>query len=1095
MAIKIQGTTILDDNRNLLSGNTITATSFVGPLAGNANTVTNGVYTIGDQSIGGVKTFTGIPAFNGGVSGTSAPFTVDSTTVVTNLNADLLDGQNLVSTASTVNTVAGRDGAGDIYARLIRTTYTEDGGITSTAGVHMRVNANTDNYSRIVTGTGFVNWLENYDGAGSGLDADLLDGVQGASYLRSDADDTASGLIAFDRGAANYTDAFVIRSGAVASGNPGLFFKKADSNTVHITMWNGSTTQGSLRVTSTTTEIDSSTAIFGDDGTNGYLQLNRGNTTNPGYISFHTPNNVRRSYIGWNTSNRTSFVAENGWAWSFTGNVSFDSTTLHVDSTNNRVGIGTLTPAVSLDVSGNIRGRSTFELVPVGSEDAAVAIGQGRSANGYAYIDMIGDTTYTDYGVRIIRGNTGANASTQLIHRGTGGFSFEALDAGHLTFKTTNIERVRINSAGNVGVGIDSPSERLHVEGTARALSFASANGSASTPSFDFVADPNTGMYLAAADTIGFATNGTTAAQFTSTGNLRLFNSAGTFYTELSNSPTSNTTVTIPDINGTMSIIRSAATAGYFDTSTTTPTGTTRLNYGGYFYPTFINLAGSGDTTTAATHYFVETGTDGFVRPKTLANVRTEIVTGAAINAGLGTASPAAILHPTLIDAGSSTAPAVLRIDHQTTGTPTSGIGVSMQFGVETASTPNLEVIGEIAARTTSVSPGLEDSELIFYGMQGGVQDERFRSRSTGFTIGGIAQPQATLHVRNAIGGEFQAPTPQLRLEQKYISGREIGEGPAIEFAVEVSAGNIKPSGQIASVANDLTPGSEVFDMTFSTPGTGALPSESMRITGGGRVLINSTEAYGNIGRVPRLQVHTAGFIRDSRIGSFNWIDNNTGAGIEFYKSRSGTRGTFGVLTSGDIIGELQFYGVDSGNTSFSEATRIVTHVDAAPTTTGVPSRLSFFTSDTTGTLAERMRITSGAEVWIAGTTDRGAYNLQCNGTGVWGAGAYVNGSDARIKDNIEPIGSCKDVVNALNPITFRYKPDFSNDQSLQPGFIAQELQEALSDQPYLEGVVQGGPEYLNVAYQTLIPILTKALQEAMQEIADLKARLDAANL
>ena len=36
-------------------------------------------------------------------------------------------------------------------------------------------------------------WDAGLDGAGSGLDADLLDGVQGSSYLRSDADDTLTG--------------------------------------------------------------------------------------------------------------------------------------------------------------------------------------------------------------------------------------------------------------------------------------------------------------------------------------------------------------------------------------------------------------------------------------------------------------------------------------------------------------------------------------------------------------------------------------------------------------------------------------------------------------------------------------------------------------------------------------------------------------------------------------------------------------------------------------------------------------------------------------------------------------------------------------
>lgn len=77
------------------------------------------------------------------------------------------------------------------------------------------------------------------------------------------------------------------------------------------------------------------------------------------------------------------------------------------------------------------------------------------------------------------------------------------------------------------------------------------------------------------------------------------------------------------------------ATAGKFDTSTTTPTGTTRLNYGGYFYPTYLNLSASGDIATAATHYYVETGGDGFVRPKTLANVQTEIVTKARVEAVL----------------------------------------------------------------------------------------------------------------------------------------------------------------------------------------------------------------------------------------------------------------------------------------------------------------------------------------------------------------------------------------------------------------------------------------------------------------------------
>jgi len=48
-------------------------------------------------------------------------------------------------------------------------------------------------------------------------------------------------------------------------------------------------------------------------------------------------------------------------------------------------------------------------------------------------------------------------------------------------------------------------------------------------------------------------------------------------------------------------------------------------------------LLTTADTATAATHYFVETASDGVVRPKTLANVQTEIVTTAAVNAAAAT--------------------------------------------------------------------------------------------------------------------------------------------------------------------------------------------------------------------------------------------------------------------------------------------------------------------------------------------------------------------------------------------------------------------------------------------------------------------------
>ena len=159
-----------------------------------------------------------------------------------------------------------------------------------------------------------------------------------------------------------------------------------------------------------------------------------------------------------------------------------------------------------------------------------------------------------------------------------------------------------------------------------------------------------------------------------------------------------------------------------------------------------------------------------------------------------------------------------------------------------------------------------------------------------------------------------------------------------------------------------------------------------------------------------------------------------------------------------------------------------------------VRANIVFATNNTNTDVApsERMRITSAGEVYIAGTTDQGAYNLQVNGTGVWGAGAYVNGSDSRIKEDIQPIASGLDVVKKLNPVTYRYKQSWSSDQSIQSGFIAQELLAALDGQIYASGVVQqGGAEgYYSVAYQNLIAVLTKAIQELKAENESLKTRV-----
>ena len=180
------------------------------------------------------------------------------------------------------------------------------------------------------------------------------------------------------------------------------------------------------------------------------------------YTNLHNPEGAIGLYIG-DSTDRSNYYDNNYHYFRTAGGGSsygvWNSTGL---------GIGTTSPASKLNVAGN--GRFTGSYLDVGhglsTAEAALSIGNSRTDNGYAYIDLIGDTTYTDYALRIIRGNAGPNAISQINHRGTGDFEITTTDAANITFDTASLERLRITSSGNVGIGRSSSiTARLFVEG------------------------------------------------------------------------------------------------------------------------------------------------------------------------------------------------------------------------------------------------------------------------------------------------------------------------------------------------------------------------------------------------------------------------------------------------------------------------------------------------------------------------------------------------------------------------------------------------------------------------------------------------------
>lgn len=92
------------------------------------------------------------------------------------------------------------------------------------------------------------------------------------------------------------------------------------------------------------------------------------------------------------------------------------------------------------------RGQLVIDRAASGGADAYAKIGHNRAGNGYAYVDLVGDAAYTDYGLRILRGNTGANSGSYIYHRGTGDFAIQASEVASISLQTSATERLRIGT-------------------------------------------------------------------------------------------------------------------------------------------------------------------------------------------------------------------------------------------------------------------------------------------------------------------------------------------------------------------------------------------------------------------------------------------------------------------------------------------------------------------------------------------------------------------------------------------------------------------------------------------------------------------------
>jgi hypothetical protein len=316
--------------------------------------------------------------------------------------------------------------------------------------------------------------------------------------------------------------------------------------------------------------------------------------------------------------------------------------------------------------------------------------------------------------------------------------------------------------------------------------------------------------------------------------------------------------------------------------------------------------------------------------------------------------------------------------------------------------------------------------------------------------------------------------------------------------------------------------------LTFRSGGSTSA-DERARIDSSGRLLVGTSSSYQQLdASIFNPQIQSSGSVPDIAI---HRNVNDEYEGKLFLSKARGT--TYQAVTNGDILGSILFTGANGTRTV--EAAKISAVVDGTVSGGGaadMPGRLVFSTTaDGASSPTERMRIRNDGKVLIGTTTvgfgsqngftiepDSASYitashpngaasgsdylvfgyngskigSITQNGTtGV----AYNTSSDYRLKENIAPLVGAIDRLIQIPVHRFNF---ISEPGKTVDGFLAHEAQAVVPECVTGEKDAvddDGNPVYQGIDQSKLVPLLTAALQEALQKIEDLEGRLTAAGL
>lgn len=711
---------------------------------------------------------------------------------------------------------------------------------------------------------------------------------------------------------------------------------------------------------------------------------------------------------------------------------------------NGNVGIGNTAPAVRLHVAESSSAADRGIMSSQHVDGAASAMFLGRKSRG-----TFAAPTAVQTGDYLAGLQPQGHDGTSYHRSGSIGFIVDgAVSTGNvptaISMMTTatngdGTERLRISSAGNVGIGTSTFTDP--VSGTAK---FAAVDG---TTRMSF-RDHNTGQgYLALTNDAmtGYVGHLNTADGFT----------MGSFTNHNVTLRTNNTNRMTIDTSGNVGI-GTASPQSQLHVENASGTAVIRI-HGGTGGNAHLNFYSNNGANSAS--IWKETASNTFrIRNSTAGDPN--LLINSSGHVGVGTLSPSSRMHVRTTAAGN--AHSLLTLESNQSDL-LSGAAVNMDFLLTDSNTnalPNpqarIQLIQDFAGHGF---PEEGSGNLAFYTAVGTVQNvntlsERMRITSAGNVGIGTSNPLSKIHAQGA-------GSPVLT---------SAGLGAYTDLLVSASEGGLQIFGndQGNHSSSLILSSGDAKHWIMSHRG----PGVSNRLSFGYRSSVNTTSDLDSMNEMVSI----------SSSGSVG-IGTSSPSTILHVRSTGGSGKTFSNNT-GLII-------ENNGNSNSFYAMQV--------STAGANDAFSITNLGNVGIGTS----SPSTALQVAGIISPSADNTHTLGTAalrfstIYAATGAINTSDVRQKKDIQESDLGLDFISKLRPVSFRWKS--GSDKSVHYGLIAQEAEQVLAESrnsDVEQGIVVRDPasDRYGVRYTELIGPLIKAVQELLTSFRELAADVAGVN-